>query len=133
MGLSFHSKKPLAPERSVGGKERASDGPRNDPSGEKERCGRDWWCWPRNDPSGAKSVSGGTGGVYPRIILQGIGMVASVGGGGFAVCDTLVEGDAPSSPELTVGADGYAVDWNAPQGVTYAIYYDRDRKSVVVD
>ena len=33
--------------------------------------------------------------------------------------DTLAEGDAPSSPELTVRADGDAVDWNAPQGVTY--------------
>ena len=33
--------------------------------------------------------------------------------------DTLAEGDAPSSPELTVGADGDAVDWNAPWGVTY--------------
>ena len=46
-------------------------------------------------------------------------MVASVGGGWFAVCDTLAEGDAPSSPELTVGANGYAVDWNASRGVTY--------------
>ena len=27
--------------------------------------------------------------------------------------------DAPSSPELTVGADGDAVDWNAPRSVTY--------------
>ena len=25
--------------------------------------------------------------------------------------DTLAEGDAPSSPELTVGADGDAVEW----------------------
>ena len=33
--------------------------------------------------------------------------------------DTLAEVDAPSSPELTVGADGDAVDWNAPRGVTY--------------
>ena len=33
--------------------------------------------------------------------------------------DTLAEGDAPSSPELTVGADGDAVDWNASLSVTY--------------
>ena len=33
--------------------------------------------------------------------------------------DRLAEGDAPSSPELTVEANGDAVDWNAPRGVTY--------------
>ena len=33
--------------------------------------------------------------------------------------DTLAKSDAPSSPELTVGADGDAVDWNAPRNVTY--------------
>ena len=33
--------------------------------------------------------------------------------------DTLAEGDALSSPKLTVGADGGALDWNAPRGVTY--------------
>ena len=33
--------------------------------------------------------------------------------------DTFSKGDAPSSPELTVRADGDAVDWNAPRGVTY--------------
>ena len=38
------------------------------------------------------------------------GMVASVGGGGGAVCVLLSDGDDPSSPELTVGADGDAVD-----------------------
>ena len=32
---------------------------------------------------------------------------------------TLAEGDAPSSPELTVGADGDAVDWNVSLSVTY--------------
>ena len=42
------------------------------------------------------------------------GLVASVGGGGGAVCVLLSEGDASSSPELTVGADGDAVDWYAP-------------------
>ena len=31
----------------------------------------------------------------------------------------LAEGDALSSPELTVGADGDAVDWNALLSVTY--------------
>ena len=33
--------------------------------------------------------------------------------------DTPAEGDAPLFPELTVGANGDAVDWNAPRGVTY--------------
>ena len=32
---------------------------------------------------------------------------------------TLAEGDAPSSLELTIGADGDAVDWNASLSVTY--------------
>ena len=49
-----------------------------------------------------------------------MGMVASVGGGGGAVCVSLVEGDAPSSPELTVGADRDVVDWYAPWSVTYS-------------
>ena len=48
------------------------------------------------------------------------GLVASVGGGGGAVCVSLSEGDAPSSPELTIRADGYAVDWYAPRSVTYS-------------
>ena len=64
-------------------------------------------------------MSGGTGGVCPGIIRRGTGLVTSVGGGGTAVCDTLAEGDAPSSLELTFGADGDAVDWNASRGVTY--------------
>ena len=34
--------------------------------------------------------------------------------------DTLAKGDAPSSQELTVEADGDAVDWNAPRSVTYS-------------
>ena len=68
------------------GRERASDGPRNYSSGVKEHYGRDWWRWPRNDPSGVKSVSEVTGCVDPGIIRRGTGLVASVGGGGFAVC-----------------------------------------------
>ena len=42
------------------------------------------------------------------------GIVVSVGGGMGAVCVSLSDGDAPSSPELTVGADGDAVDWTPP-------------------
>ena len=80
----------------------------------------------------------GTGGAGPRMIRRGrracwTGQVAStpelsVGGlgwlrlwgvAGSPSVDTIAEGDAPSSPELTVGADGDAVDWNASQGVTY--------------
>ena len=49
------------------------------------------------------------------------GLVAFVGGGGGAVCVSLVEGDAPSSPELTVGDDGDAVDWYASQSVTSSV------------
>ena len=63
-------------------------------------------------------MSDGTGCVDPRIIRRGTGLVASVGGGGFAVCGSLAEGDTPSSSELTVGADGDAVGWNAPRIVT---------------
>ena len=74
----------LAPELSVGGEKSGSDGTGG--------------AGPRNDPLGAKSVSGETGGVYPGIIRRGTRLVASVGGGGFAVCDMLTEGDAPSSP-----------------------------------
>ena len=64
-------------------------------------------------------MSDGAGCVDPGIIRRGTGLVAYVGGGGFAVCGLLTEGDTPSSPELTVGADGDAVDWNAPRSVTY--------------
>ena len=39
------------------------------------------------------------------------GLVASVGGGGGAVRLSLSDGDAPLSPELTVGANEDAVDW----------------------
>ena len=42
------------------------------------------------------------------------GLVASVGGGGGDVCVSLSHVDAPSSPELTVGANGDAVEWYAP-------------------
>ena len=41
-------------------------------------------------------------------------MVASGGGGGGAICVVLSDGDAPLSPELTIGANGDAVDWYAP-------------------
>ena len=87
---------------------------------------------------GRESVSDGTGCAGPGIILRGqiacqTGLVAStpelsVGGPGWLrlwgvagspSVDTLSEGDAPLSPKLTVGADGDAVDWNAPRGVTY--------------
>ena len=66
--------------------------PRNYPSGAKERVGQDCLHRPRNDPSGAKSVSDGAGCVDPGIIRLGTGLVASVGGGGFAVCGSLAEG-----------------------------------------
>ena len=49
------------------------------------------------------------------------GLVASMGGGEGAVCGSLAEGDAPSSPELIVGADGDAVDWYDPRSMTYSV------------
>ena len=48
-------------------------------------------------------------------------MVASGGGGGGAVCVSLSDGDALSSPELTAGADGDAEDWYAPRSGTYSV------------
>ena len=80
----------------------------------------------------------GTGGAVPEMIRRGqrayrTGRVASTselsdggpgwlrlwGVAGSPSVDTLAEGDAPSSPELTVGADRDAVDWNISQGLTY--------------
>ena len=49
------------------------------------------------------------------------GLVASVGGGRGAVCVSLSDGDAPLSLELTVGANRDAVDWYAPQSITYSV------------
>ena len=34
--------------------------------------------------------------------------------------DRLPKGDATSSPELTAGGDGDAVDWNAPRSIAYS-------------
>ena len=69
--------------------------------GGEERVGRGWLRRPRNYPSG------------------GPGWLRLWGVAGSPSVDTLAEGDAPSSLELTVGADGDAVDWNAPRSVTY--------------
>ena len=95
-----------APELSVGG--------------EKERYRRDWWRCPRNDPSGVKSVSDGTGCVAPKLSVRGPGWLRLWGVAGSPSVDTLTKGDAPSSLELIVGADGDVVDWNALRGVTYS-------------
>ena len=48
------------------------------------------------------------------------GLVASVRGGGGAVCVLLAEGDAPLSPELTVGNARDSVDRYDPLIVTYS-------------
>ena len=48
------------------------------------------------------------------------GLVASVGVTGVPSVYRSPKGDAPLSPELTVGADGDAVEWNAPRSVTYS-------------
>ena len=55
----------------------------------------------------------------PELFVGGPGWLRLWGVAGSPSVDTLSEGDAPSSPELTVGADGDAVDWNALRGVTY--------------
>ena len=55
----------------------------------------------------------------PELSVGGPGWLRLWGVAGSPSVNTLAEGDAPSSPELTVGADGDAVDWNAPRGVTY--------------
>ena len=69
--------------------------------GVEERIGRDWLRRPWNYPSGDRAgcVCGGWRVRplwirLPRVTLR-------------------------RPPELTVGADGDAVDWNAPRGVTY--------------
>ena len=63
---------------------------------------------------------------YPELSVGGkgacwTGLVASVGGGGGAVCVSLAEGDALLSPELTVRANGDAVEWYDPWSVTYSV------------
>ena len=70
-------------------------------------------------------------------ILEGLASAPELSVGGKGACQTgwlrlwgvagapsmyrSPKGDAPSSPELTVGADGDAVDWYAPQSVTYSV------------
>ena len=102
--------------------------------GQRARVGRA----PELSVGGEGSVMDGTGGAGPGMIRRGqrvcrTGRVAStpelsVGGPGWLrlwgvagspSVDTLSEGDTPSSPELTVGAERDAVDWNASWGVTY--------------
>ena len=55
----------------------------------------------------------------PELSVRGPGWLRLWGVAGFPSLVTLAKGDAPSSPELTVGADGDAVDWNASLSVTY--------------
>ena len=55
----------------------------------------------------------------PELSVRGPGWLRLWGVVGSPSVDTLAEGDAPSSPELTVRANGDAVDWNAPRSVTY--------------
>ena len=56
----------------------------------------------------------------PELSVGGTGWLRLWGVAGSPSVDTLAEGEAPSSPELTVGANGDAVDWNAPRSVTYS-------------
>ena len=112
-----------------GEKERIGQGlsrrPRNYPSGEKERVGRDWLHRSRNYPSGAKERVGPGWLRRPRNYPSGEkervgpGWLRLWGVVGAPSVDRSPKGDAPSSPELTVGADEDAVDWNAPRSVTY--------------
>ena len=63
-----------------------------------EECGLGVSRRPRNYLLGAKERGG-------------LGWLRLWGGGVVAVCVSLSNGDAPLSPELTVRADGDAVDW----------------------
>ena len=105
----------MAPEVSVRGEGacrtglflRVSRRTQNYPSEAKERVGRGWLRRPRNYPSGAKE----------RV---GRGWLRLWGVAGAPSLYRSPKGDAPLSPELTVGADGDAVDWYAPRSVTYS-------------
>ena len=55
-----------------------------------------------------------------ELSIGGLGWLRLWGVAGSPSVDCSPKGDAPSSPELTVGADGDAVDWNAPRSVTYS-------------
>ena len=99
--------------------------PRNYLSGAKERVGRDWLRQPRNDPPGAKERVGRgwlrrpwnyPSGENERV---GPGWLRLWGVVGAPSVDRSPKVDALSSPELTVGSDVDAVDWNAPRSVTY--------------
>ena len=99
--------------------------PRNYPSGAKERVRRDWLRRPWNYLSGAKERVGRDclrqtwnypSGEKERV---GPGWLRLWGVAGAPYVDSSPKGDAPLSLELTVGADGDAVDWNAPRSVTY--------------
>ena len=57
----------------------------------------------------------------PELSVGGPGWLHLWGVAGLPSVDTLAKGDALSSPELTVGADGDAVDWYAPRSVTYSL------------
>ena len=52
-----------------------------------------------------------------ELSVGGPGWLRLWGVAGSLSVDTLSKGDTPSSPELTVGADRDAVDWNASRGV----------------
>ena len=128
-----------APELSVGEERIVTDGtggsgPGMIRQGRRTRVG----LAPELSVGDERSVMDRTGGSGPGMIRQGqracwTGRVAStpelfVAGPGWLrlwgvadspSVDTLSEGDAPSSLELTVGANGDAVDWNASRGVTY--------------
>ena len=58
----------------------------------------------------------------PELSVGGPGWLRLWGVAGSPSVDTLAKVDAPSSPELTVRADGDAVDWNAPRSVTYGLH-----------
>ena len=113
----------------LGAKERVKRGlsrrPRNYPSGAREHVGRNWLRWPRNYPSGAKERVGRGWLRRPRNYPSGekerVGPVwlHLWGVAGAPSVDRSPKGDAPLSPELTVGDDGDAVEWNAPRSITY--------------
>ena len=85
----------------------ASRRPWNYPSGAMERVRQGWLRRPQNYPSGEKEH-------------VGMGWLRLCGVAGAPSVDRSPKVDAPSSPELTAGADGDAVDWNAPRSFTYS-------------
>ena len=104
---------------------RVSRRPQNYPLRAKERVGQGCLALdPELFVGGEGACRPGLVASTPELSVRGkgacwLGLVAYVGVARAPSVDRLPKGDALSSPELTVGADGDAMDWNTPQSVTY--------------